>query len=87
MNTFVITYDLVKQRDYVRLYEALKTFPNWGHVTESVWVVQSPWSVVEVRNYLMKFMDGDDRIFVVQSARSAAWNNVLCPNDWLQSAA
>jgi len=36
---------------------------------------------------LMKFMDGDDRIFVVQSARSAAWNNVLCPNDWLQSAA
>lgn len=83
MHCYIVSYDLCQPgRDYTSLYAALKQFPNWGKLTESTWAVISNNSCVEIRDYLMKFMDSNDRIIVVQSGQHAAWNRIIAKNQW-----
>lgn len=84
---YLIAYDLCKPgRDYGALYRALKSFPRWGKLTESTWAVVSPWSAVQIRDYLMQFMDANDRLVVILSGRVAAWTKLLASNDWLRNS-
>lgn len=83
MHCYIVSYDLCQPgRDYASLYEALKHFPNWGKLTESTWAILSENSCVEIRDYLMKFIDSNDRIIVVQSGKHAAWNRIIANNQW-----
>lgn len=83
----IITYDLCAPgRDYTKLIEAIKTYPNWGHVTESTWVINTTDTCTQVRDNLKKHMDQNDRIFVGELSGVAAWYNVLCDNQWLKDA-
>ena len=42
MYSYIVAYDLCKpDRDYQSLYEMLRSFPNWGKMTESVWCIVS----------------------------------------------
>ena len=84
MTCYIVSYDLRKQRDYASLYEAIKTYPNWAYITESTWAVVTSSSAVEVREYLLGFVDNDDRLFVIKSGLEAAWVNVICKNKWLK---
>ena len=84
MKSYVISYDLRNSRNYDDLYTALKNYPNWGHVLESVWVIKSDDSATTIRAYLKAKMDNDDGLFVVESANVAAWSHVICKNDWLR---
>ena len=85
MAAYVVSYDLVGDRDYSKLYSALKSYSAWGRVVESTWVIVSNASAVEVRDHLTSYMDSDDRILVVKSGTEAAWRNVICDNDWLKN--
>ena len=50
---YIISYDLCQpNRDYVTFYNALKSFPIWGRLTESTWAVVSYKTCVEIRDYL-----------------------------------
>lgn len=74
---YIISYDLcIPGRDYVSLYQALKRFGRWGKLTESTWAIVSNMSHVQIRDYLMQYMDKNDRLVVVLSGQSAAWNGV-----------
>jgi len=84
MNSYVISYDLRNDRDYDNLYIALKAYPDWGHVLESVWVIKSDDSATLIRDHLKSKMDNDDGLLVVKSTNVAAWSNVVCENDWLK---
>lgn len=85
LHCFIISYDLCSpQKSYDELYEVIKSFPNWGHLTESTWAVVSTDSFIEVRDKLLKVMDPNDRLFVIQSGRSAAWSNVLAEDEWVK---
>lgn len=82
---FIVSYDLCQpNRDYESLYEALKSFPNWGRLTESTWAVISNKSCVDIRDYLMQFVDNDDRLIVVLGGKSAAWVRVMADNNWVK---
>lgn len=83
MPCYLISYDLVKERNYEELFKTIKGFSNWARITESTWAVVSSLSAKEVRDKLLKVMDNDDRLFVLRSGREAAWGNVLCNDDWL----
>jgi hypothetical protein len=84
MATFIISYDLVKQRGYESLYNAIKAYGTWAHIHESVWAVVTNDSAESVCNNLLTHVDADDRLFVVKSGREAAWRGVLCASKWLQ---
>lgn len=85
MNCFIITYDLCTPgRDYSSLYGALKAFPKWGKITESTWAVVSDSNAIGIRDYLLGFIDSNDRLFVIKSGREAAWNRALADNQWLK---
>lgn len=50
---YIISYDLCQLgRDYNRLYQTLKSFPNWGRLTESTWAIVSERDTVQIRDYL-----------------------------------
>lgn len=82
---FIICYDLCQpNRDYESLYRALKSFSQWGRLTESTWAVISSKSSIDIRDFLMQYMDEDDRLLVVLSGRRAAWTRVIASNDWVR---
>lgn len=84
MPAYVVSYDLVSDRDYSKLYTALKSYPAWGRVVESAWVIISDNSAIEIRDHLAASMDSDDRLLVVRSGGEAAWRNVICDSNWLK---
>ena len=83
MACYIISYDLVKERDYEELYKAIKSYGTYAHITESTWAIVTNNKATQIKDKLQKCMDSNDRIFVIRSGREAAWNNVLCMDDWL----
>lgn len=82
---FIILYDLrAPGRNYEDLYKAIKSYGTWGKLTESAWAIVTNEDSTQIRDFLMKYMDSNDRIMVVMSGQEAAWNNVRASNDWLQ---
>jgi len=84
MGCYIISYDLRNKRDYEDLYEAIKSYGTWAHITESTWAVVTSKSATQVRDHLLGHIDDDDRIFVVKSGVEAAWRSVICRNQWLK---
>lgn len=84
--SYIVAYDLCKpDRDYKTLYDKLRSFPNWGKITESVWCVVTPLNHLELRDELMQCMDSNDRLLVVETGRRAAWTNVIANNAWVKN--
>ena len=82
---YIISYDLCQpDRDYAKLYQALRSFPNWGKITESTWAIVSEYSTTQIRDFLFQNMDSDDRLFVILSGKSAAWTRVLASTEWMK---
>ena len=79
-NTFLISYDLSDSERYQALYDRIKKYKTWAHITESTWAVVTEATAVELRDELIKIAGADTRLIVVQSAHVAAWNNALCTN-------
>lgn len=62
-----------------------KAIPTGGKVQKSVYLVKSEaTSPKAVADDLWKYMDGNDRIFVVEVANNYSWANVLCQESWLE---
>lgn len=88
MNSLVISYEVSNDcgKDRVRqaLDAAIREYGIWAHITDSCWAIKTERSVVEVRDALRRLMREVDRLFIVQTAHIAAWNNTMCRNDWLK---
>lgn len=83
---YIVSYDLCQpNRNYQDLYAALKSFPIWGRLTESTWAIVTDKTHAEIRDFLMKYIDNNDRLFVILSGKSAAWTKVLAPNEWVKN--
>lgn len=84
--SYIITYDLCAPgRNYESLYAAIKSYGTWGKLTESAWVIVSVHNSVEIRDYLLKFIDGNDRLGVFRLSQEAAWFRMMADNEWLQT--
>lgn len=83
---YIVSYDLCQpNRDYTGLYTALKSFPQWGRLTESTWAIVTDKDHIEIRNFLTRYVDRNDRLIIILSGKSAAWTKVLAPNEWVKS--
>lgn len=86
MSCYIITYDLKQPADsrYEALYQAIRDYLTWAHITESTWAVVTEQTAVQVRDNLDKHLNSQDRICVVQSAGVGAWRNTQCKSEWLK---
>ena len=87
MPSYLITYDLVKKRDYEKLFEAIKKVSGyWCHVTESSWIVTSDnMDSSEIRDLISKSVDDDDKLFVAKFTGQGAWKNMSSEqSDWIK---
>jgi hypothetical protein len=74
MNVLEVSYDLRSPgRNYSQLYEALRSYHNWCHPLESLWVVVSPDNSKAVRDKLLSHLDRNDGLFVTTLTGEAAW--------------
>ena len=70
---YCISYDLKHPgRDYNSLYDAIKSFRIWWHQTDSVWLIVSKDSAIDIRSKLIKHLDSNDKLFVVALKREWA---------------
>lgn len=80
MTKYFISYDLIKDKDYKRLYSELERL-GAKRVLESVWCLKhSSTTAVKLRDHFTDFVDSDDRLLVIQSATWAGRNLLSSPN-------
>ncbi len=83
--TYLITYDLKQPgRNYQDLYNAIKSYGTWGKINNSTWLIKTSDSAVQIRDYLLSYLDYNDSLFVVKVEREAAWRNVKANNEWIK---
>jgi hypothetical protein len=80
----IVTYDLrAPKRDYLFLYDALKKY-SYAKPTESCYVLETSETCEQIRDYLLNYIDADDRLFVAELTGVAAWYKVYCGDDDLK---
>jgi len=79
MRLFWVSYDLIKQKDYHRLISRL-TQLGAQKVVLSVWALKGNHTCVSLRDELQQYVDGDDRVLVVESTDWASWNALIDAN-------
>lgn len=93
MHRYLVTYDLVgtseTSEDYRRLIAKIESFPGgWCKVQKSVFLVKSEaTSAKTVADELWKFMDNNDRLFVIEVTHNYAEVNSICEQNgenWLE---
>ena len=83
---YLVSYDLSKPiRHYEELHKFLRSHTDWAKVLESVWIVESDLTQLELVNAALKHMDADDHIIATPYTGAAAWYN-LSPEveAWIQ---
>lgn len=85
---YLISYDLRKPgRDYAALHQAIKQFATYYHCLESVWIVESRSTAIQIRDQLIRCLDPNDALLVVKLDGEAAWFGLpSAGSNWLQSA-
>jgi len=75
MFSYLISYDLIHNKNYDEIHKIIRSFEFWAKITESFWCIKSDKSCTEIRDILLHSMDNDDRLFVAKSSGEAAWKN------------
>lgn len=75
--SYLISYDLIKDKDYEKLFEGIKKISN-GHsrILESVWIIGHNGPASEIRDSLKDYIDSDDKLLVLKLTGEGAWKNL-----------
>lgn len=86
MSSFIISYDLISDKDYSKLYEAIRNYGSFAHILESVWIIKSSSSSSSIRDNLASYIDSDDKLFVAKLTGESAWRNLSKEvSDWIHN--
>ena len=87
MKTFQVIYELSKPgRDYSELVEYLSSFNSWTRALDSTWFIRTRKSEETVRDELMRFLDSNDRVMVLDVTEDAwAANFTSDSTNWMYS--
>jgi len=78
---YILSYDLIKDKDYQKLYNELSNFKA-KRVLESVWCFKyEPDKSSYLRDHFTQFIDKDDRLLVVRAYGWAGRKLLFSPND------
>lgn len=83
MAHFVVTYDLVKEKNYARLIAELERIGG-AKLALSVWLVDQNMNAFDLRDHLMAFIDADDKLAVIEFSKKPAWVRAIKSGaDWI----
>jgi len=83
MTTFVLTYDLIKRKDYKTLWDELARL-GAHRALESFWLISLNNTAKEVVDHFRQYVDGDDRLWVSELTKSHHYTNARAgTNAWL----
>jgi len=75
MAKFLITYDLnIPGQNYDSLFKAIESLGETRHGMQNAWFLKSNSTSSEIRDYLRKFIDSNDRLFVCETTGWASYN-------------
>lgn len=87
ISKYLISYDLIKDKDYSRLIAAIKSIAN-GHTKplESVWIIGHNGSALDIINSLVPYIDSDDKLLVTRVTDDTAWTTTIRARskEWLK---
>lgn len=73
MSVYLISYDLIAPgQKYDNVHKAIKLYGTWAKPLESVWFVKTDQTPLQVRDYVLKSMDANDKLLVVEVQRNAS---------------
>lgn len=87
MNNLLVSYDLkAPGRNYKPVHDYLQGFPGWAKPLESVYLLHTSKSAIEVRNELKVKVDANDKLLVIR-VDSSMWATFNLPNtaNWLNT--
>lgn len=85
MTSKIIEYDLKNPgRNYDAVYEIIKSYPVWAHITKSTWFVKTSDTCVQIRDKIIKEIDSNDTVFVATLTGEATWRNVIGNSEYLK---
>ena len=89
MARYIITYDLsAPGRNYDALYERIKAYGSWAHITESSWAIVTEATTAQVRDNLREVLDENDKLLVGPLGHGAEWCRLSAEvTAWLQENA
>lgn len=84
--SYLISYDLVKEKDYSKIIERIKLIANGcSSPLESVWIIGHNGSASDIRDALKPYIDSDDKLLVVKLTGEGAWTNLGSKkSEWLK---
>lgn len=73
----IISYDLINPgQNYQDLLARIKKYKNWARLGGSSYLIYTTATPVQVRDYLMKALDSNDKLFVGVAPAPSAWNGL-----------
>ncbi len=85
MAKFMISYDLVKRKDYPKLWDELDRI-GAHKALDSLYLLAINNTAVEVRDHLQAFIDDDDRLMVIEFTKKPTYNRALKgTNAWIDA--
>ena len=83
MTTYVLTYDLIKRKNYQTLWDELARL-GAHRALESFWLINLNNTAKEVVEHFKRFIDGDDRLWVSELTKAYSFTNAMAgTNAWL----
>lgn len=76
MNVYIVSYDLIKDKDYQPLIDEIKSIGSWAKPLESFWLVKTSETASSVRDSLKKVMDSNDKLIVIEANKWWATYNI-----------
>lgn len=78
MAFYIVSYDLIKKKDYVRMEKGILSVSFQAKkVLFSVWVIESNRTATNLVAALMQHADADDKILVSEISRDGiSWINI-----------
>jgi len=73
MNSYIVTYDLIKRKDYPELFKALESYTTTWHCLGSSWIVKTDKTAAQLFDHLFQHIDADDKLIVIRLVRDAKW--------------
>lgn len=85
MNSYLVTYDLIKRKDYPELFKVLKAYNYW-HCLDSSWIIKTDETAKQLFDGIRPHIDADDKLIVIRLVRDANWTSSFSKEcqDWLQ---
>jgi CRISPR/Cas system-associated endoribonuclease Cas2 len=81
MKAYLISYDLDKPgQDYSNLIAKIEGLGG-VKILYSEWVLKSESSAKDLRDYLKRFIDSNDKLLVVALTGEAAWSSLMISGD------